>query len=55
MLKRLIKKPFFYPILPRMWYYINSDTKGINKNIVGNQKMGKQMILDRSKDEGMSK
>ena len=37
--------------------YNNNKGKGtpVAMNIVGNQEMGKQMILDRSKDEGMSK
>lgn len=37
--------------------YNNNNGTGtpVAINIVGNQKMGKQMILDRSKDEGMSK
>ena len=37
--------------------YNNNNGTGtpVAINIVGNQEMGKQMILDRSKDEGMSK
>lgn len=37
--------------------YNNNKGKGtpVAMNIVGNQEMGKQMILDKSKDQGMSK